>query len=151
VEIYREQGGKYNGKIVWEQEPRTKDGRNKIGMFLQRNFDLQKDQLVNGKVIDPDSGKEYDCRLLAEDDGTLTMKVKYGLLSFNDRPTRVKQWLACCSASAAGTTAAPAPAWQSGTVPGDGPGGNYGPVRPATREEDRAGKYAHGPEKRDCL
>ena len=80
VEIYEEKG-KYYGKIVdvyWDKskgedasavcEKCTDDRKNKkiIGLQIIRDLEKKGNEFKNGKILDPDNGKVYDCKIWVE-------------------------------------------------------------------------------------
>ncbi len=61
------------------------------GKFLAQDVVLDKNNLFTGLVFDPGNGKSYKATWLLSDDGkTLTLKVKWGLMSFNEDWKRIK-------------------------------------------------------------
>ena len=83
VEIYKDSNGKYQGKIVWLDEP-NENGKPKIdddnpdpklatrpvmGLPLLRNFKYssKKKRWTEGRIYDPKNGKTYDCYAWFED------------------------------------------------------------------------------------
>ncbi|MFO7924328.1 MAG: DUF2147 domain-containing protein [Bacteroidales bacterium] len=91
IEIYRVPGNKFNGRIVWLEEPFEDDGsikrddenpdrslRNRptLGIELLKDFtyNASKQEWENGTIYDPESGKTYDAFMRLE--GNNTMKLK---------------------------------------------------------------------------
>jgi uncharacterized protein (DUF2147 family) len=115
IEIYLEDG-KYNGKIVYLNSPvvvegdehgtvgeTRKDfknpdeslrGRPLLGMDLMRGFEHNgKNKWEDGRIYDPESGKEYNCKATMMDDDTLEVfgyvKVGFAKLGRDTGWTRV--------------------------------------------------------------
>jgi uncharacterized protein (DUF2147 family) len=85
--------GKYAGKIVWLNEPVYEEGdpeagktlhdrenpdeslrdRPLLGMDLMHSFrfDKKDGKWVDGKIYDPEAGKEYNCKVTMKDPDTL--------------------------------------------------------------------------------
>lgn len=91
VEIYRVPGNKFNGKIVWLEEPLNDQGRPKVddknpdsslsnrptlGLELLKDFTFNSDkkEWVSGTIYDPKSGKTYDCYMWLDGHNTLKLK-----------------------------------------------------------------------------
>jgi len=107
VEIYKE-GGKYFGKIVWLKEPNNEQGTPKVdknnpdaklrsqpilGLINLRNFTYAGDnQWEDGKVYDPEKGKDYSCQMTLVDPNTLEVRGYIGisLIGRTDTWKRVK-------------------------------------------------------------
>lgn len=81
IEIYKE-NGKYNGKIVWLEEP-NENGKPKVdkenpeeelrsrplmGLNLVSGFEFDDDQWEDGEIYDPKEGKTYSCRMRLDGD-----------------------------------------------------------------------------------
>ena len=77
IEIYKE-AGKYNGRIVWIDEPNDENGNPKLdvenpdeslrsrplmGLNLVSGFVFNDDQWEDGEIYDPKEGKLYSCRM----------------------------------------------------------------------------------------
>lgn len=108
VQIYK-QGTQYYGKIVWLKEPndpktnqpRT-DSNNSdaqkrrqpiLGLVNLRGFDhVSGNSWENGKIYDPENGKEYSCKLTLRDNNTLDVRGYIGisLIGRTDTWVRVK-------------------------------------------------------------
>ncbi len=108
IQVYK-QGGTYFGKIVWMTEPiDPKTGKPRLDV---KNPDekRQKRPLMNlpimynfkydganvwsdGKIYDPESGKEYNCKMTLKDPNTLDVRGYMGisLLGKTQTWTRVK-------------------------------------------------------------
>ena len=107
VEIYK-QGNKYFGKIVWLQEPNTEQGTPKVdknnpdaklrtqpilGLVNLRDFTFEGDnEWEDGKVYDPEKGKDYSCQMTLTDPNTLEVRGYIGisLIGRTDTWKRVK-------------------------------------------------------------
>lgn len=64
----KEKDRKYNGKVIG------------------KNIATVSDTELKGIVIDPDNNKEYNAKWMVSADGkTISLKVKWGLLSFNEK------------------------------------------------------------------
>ena len=92
IQITKESDGKFDGKIVWLDEP-NENGKPKVddenpdpklqnrpllGLTIVKNFkyDSKKERWVEGRIYDPDNGKTYDCFAWFEngDTGKLYLK-----------------------------------------------------------------------------
>jgi uncharacterized protein (DUF2147 family) len=107
VEIYK-QGNQYFGKIVWLKEPNTDQGTPKVdknnpdpklrsqpilGLVNLRDFTYGGDnEWEDGKVYDPEKGKDYSCQMTLTDPNTLEVRGYIGisLIGRTDTWTRVK-------------------------------------------------------------
>lgn len=107
VEIYK-QGGKYYGKIAWLKEPNNEQGTPKVdknnpdaklrnqpilGLVNLRDFTYAGDnEWEDGKVYDPEKGKDYSCQMTLIDPNTLEVRGYIGisLIGRTDTWTRVK-------------------------------------------------------------
>jgi uncharacterized protein (DUF2147 family) len=93
VQVYRE-NGKYFGKIVWLREPLNEKGLPKkdamnpeatlqtqplVGLVVLREFIFQENEWIDGKVYDPENGKEYKCYLRMKDANTLLLRGYIGI------------------------------------------------------------------------
>jgi uncharacterized protein (DUF2147 family) len=91
VEIYRVPGNKFNGRIVWLNEPlndrgmpkvddknpdRTLRDRPTLGLELLKDFSYNpsKQEWEKGTIYDPKSGRTYDCFMWLDGDNTLKLK-----------------------------------------------------------------------------
>lgn len=109
VQIYQ-QGDQYFGKIVWLKEPNdpktnqprtdsnNPDSRRKanplLGLVNLRNFSYDGENVWDqGKVYDPENGKEYTSKLTLRDANTLDVRgyVGISLIGRTDTWQRVKQ------------------------------------------------------------
>jgi uncharacterized protein (DUF2147 family) len=92
VQIVKSANGKYNGTIVWLDEPFEDDGSVKVddensdpklqkrtimGLPLLNNFvyDSKDKEWQDGTIYDPDSGNTYDCYIWFEEDQNV-LKIK---------------------------------------------------------------------------
>lgn len=108
VQIYK-QGDQYFGKIVWLKEPNDpktnrpktdsnhpdaqKRGQPLLGLVNLRNFSYDSGNVWDeGKVYDPENGKEYSCKLTLRDANTLDVRgyVGISLIGRTDTWQRVK-------------------------------------------------------------
>jgi len=93
VQVYRE-NGKYFGKIVWLKEPLNDKGLPKkdalnpkdalktqplVGLVVLREFIFQENEWTDGKIYDPENGKEYKCYLRMKDANTLLLRGYIGI------------------------------------------------------------------------
>ncbi len=109
VQIYK-QGDQYFGKIVWLKEPNApktnqpltdtnnpdsqKRAKPLLGLVNLRNFSYDSGNVWDqGKVYDPENGKEYSCKLTLRDANTLDVRgyVGISLIGRTDTWQRVKQ------------------------------------------------------------
>ena len=106
VQIYKQNGG-YFGKIVWIKEP-LKDGKPVLdtknpdpkkrsqpvmGLVFLRNFAYEGDDVwEGGKIYDPESGKDYSCKMTLRNENTLDVRgfIGFSLLGRTDTWKRVK-------------------------------------------------------------
>jgi uncharacterized protein (DUF2147 family) len=107
VQIYK-QGNQYFGKIVWLKEPNEADGKPKVdknnpdtkkrsqpimGLVNLRNFAYDGDDVwEDGKIYDPEAGKDYSCKMTLKDPNTLDVRGYIGisLIGRTDTWKRVK-------------------------------------------------------------
>lgn len=93
VQVYRE-NGKYFGKIAWLREPLNEKGQPKkdamnptaslksqplVGLVILREFVYSEGEWTNGKIYDPENGKEYKCYLRMKDPNTLLLRGYIGI------------------------------------------------------------------------
>lgn len=91
IEIYRVSGNKYNGKIVWLEEPNEEDGTVKrddenperslrtrplLGLEILKNFsyDASNEEWAEGTIYDPKSGRTYDAFMRLDGNNNLKLK-----------------------------------------------------------------------------
>ncbi|TVR74933.1 MAG: DUF2147 domain-containing protein [Marinilabiliales bacterium] len=91
IEIYKVDGNKYNGRIVWLSEPFEDDGSVKVdkenpdrslrnqpikGLEILKGFtyNTSKQEWEQGRIYDPDNGRTYDCYMSL--DGHNTLKIR---------------------------------------------------------------------------
>lgn len=81
IEIFKNDEGKYCGRIVWLKEPlknnqtiRDKNNpdeklrdRTILGLQILSGFEFTSDEWENGRIYDPESGKTYKCKAWFED------------------------------------------------------------------------------------
>ncbi|AQG78730.1 DUF2147 domain-containing protein [Spirosoma montaniterrae] len=108
VQIYK-QGGTYFGKLVWVSEPndpatgkpktdsRNADERKRsrplLNLPLMYNFKYDGGNVwADGKIYNPEDGKEYNCKMTLKDPNTLDVRgyVGISLLGKTQTWTRVK-------------------------------------------------------------
>lgn len=92
VQIYKE-GTKYNGKIVWLQNPTYEDGKVKVdknnpdkarqtvpllGLNMLKSFVFDEDEWEGGTIYDPENGKTYSCTIKFRD-GKLDLRGYIGI------------------------------------------------------------------------
>jgi uncharacterized protein (DUF2147 family) len=92
IQIVKSADGKYNGTIVWLDEPFEDDGSIKVddenpdpklqkrtimGLPLLKNFvyDSKDKEWQDGTIYDPDSGNTYDCYMWFDEDQNV-LKIK---------------------------------------------------------------------------
>lgn len=107
VQIYKS-GDKYNGKIVWLQEPNdpetgkpktdtknsdeTLRSRKILGMENLRGFSFIKKGLwEEGKIYDPKGGEDYSCTIKMLDDNTVEVRGYVGISLFGRTDTWKRQ------------------------------------------------------------
>jgi uncharacterized protein (DUF2147 family) len=99
---------KYYGKIIWLQEPNKPDGTPKkdqnnpdkskrnnpiIGLKLIKGFEYKGNNVwENGKIYDPENGKEYSCIITLKDKNTIDVRGYIGisLIGRTDTWTKVQ-------------------------------------------------------------
>ena len=91
VEIYRITGNKFNGRIVWLEEPLNDEGKPKVddknpdralrdrptmGLEILKDFTFNssKQEWEKGTIYDPKSGRTYDCYMWLDGNNTLKLK-----------------------------------------------------------------------------
>lgn len=108
VQIYK-QGDKYFGKIVWLKEPNDpatgkpkldvknpdaqKQSRPLVGMVNLRDFKYDGDKVwEDGKIYDPENGKEYSCKIKLVNANQLDVRgfIGLSLIGRTDSWVRVK-------------------------------------------------------------
>ncbi|HEV7349990.1 DUF2147 domain-containing protein [Telluribacter sp.] len=108
VQIYQ-QGNKYYGKIVWLKEPNDpatgapkldknnpESGKQKqplIGLVNLRDFTYAGNNVwEDGKIYDPENGKEYSCKMTLKNNNTLEVRgyIGFSFIGRTDVWTRVK-------------------------------------------------------------
>ena len=96
IQIYR-YGGKYYGKIIWLKHPFDETGKPKVdhknpaeternrqllGLIMLRDFIFEGDEWKDGKIYNPQDGKEYKCNIKLADDKTLSVRGYIGISLF---------------------------------------------------------------------
>ena len=108
IQIYK-QGGTYFGKLIWISEPNdpatgkpktdsrntdeSKRSRPLINLPLMYNFKYDGGSVwSDGKIYNPEDGKEYNCKLTLKDPNTLNVRgyVGISLLGKTQTWTRIK-------------------------------------------------------------
>lgn len=106
IQLYR-QDGKYYGKIVWLFQPLDGAGKPKVdinnpnenvrhksllGLIMLTDFKYEDGQWTNGKIYNPQDGKEYKCCMKLKDDKTLSVRgyIGFSMLGKTEKFTRVK-------------------------------------------------------------
>ena len=92
IEVYKD-GGKYFGKIVWLEEPiddetgqpklddenqdKSLQSRPVLGLMLLRDFEFDgEDEWEDGKIYDPNNGKDYSCYMEMQDETKDNLKLR---------------------------------------------------------------------------
>jgi uncharacterized protein (DUF2147 family) len=88
IQVYK-QNGQYFGKIIWLLKPLDKNNLPKVdknnpdknlqskpllGLVLLRDFKYKDDEWVNGKIYNPEDGKEYKAYMKLKDNQTLFVR-----------------------------------------------------------------------------
>jgi len=108
IQIYK-QGNQYFGKLIWLKEPTDPatgkpktDGKNTnaalrsrglMGLNVMTGFKYGGDNVwENGKIYNPEDGKEYSCKMTLKDPSTLDVRgyVGISLLGKTQTWTRIK-------------------------------------------------------------
>lgn len=106
IQIYK-QGDKYFGKLYWLKEPNGPKGNPKLdvnnpdpqqknkpllGSLILRNFTYDNGEWNNGRIYDPQNGKDYKCYIKLKDPKTLSLRGYIGisLLGRTEVWTRVR-------------------------------------------------------------
>jgi uncharacterized protein (DUF2147 family) len=108
VQIYK-QGNRYYGKIVWLKEPNdpatgapkldknnpaaAKKKQPLLGLVNLSNFTYAGNNVwEDGKIYDPENGKEYSCKMTLQDPNTLDVRgyVGFSFIGRTDTWIRVK-------------------------------------------------------------
>ncbi len=114
IEIYKGDGGKYFGKIVWLKEPaypaddkkgmagKTKVDRENpdpakrnqpiLGLLILRDFVFSGSIWEQGRIYDPENGKDYKCKMTLSTPDTLDVRgfIGFSMFGRTDNWTRVK-------------------------------------------------------------
>ncbi|MDQ6814106.1 MAG: DUF2147 domain-containing protein [Bacteroidota bacterium] len=106
IQLYK-QDGKYYGKIIWLKQPNDEAGKPKIdknnpdeearskrllGLIMLRDFKYENGEWTDGKIYNPDDGKEYRSKMKLKDAKTLAVRGYIGISLFGktENFTRVK-------------------------------------------------------------
>lgn len=101
VQIYK-QGDKYYGKIIWMKDPSKLDTKNPdskrhsqpiLGMVNLRDFTYSSTNLwEDGKIYDPENGKEYSAKMTLVNANQLNVRgfIGISLIGRTDSWVRVK-------------------------------------------------------------
>src|SRR3954466_14431557 len=96
IEIYKS-GGKYYGKLIWLKHPfdntgkpkvdyknPDENGRNKrlLGLVMLRDFIYDNDEWKDGRIYNPQDGKEYKSFIKLTDDKTMSVRGYIGFSLF---------------------------------------------------------------------
>jgi len=88
IMIFKDKG-KYYGKIIWLTKPNDKSGLPKIdinnpdksirskpllGLIMLKDFKYEDGEWVDGKIYNPDDGKEYKAYMKLKDTFTLSVR-----------------------------------------------------------------------------
>lgn len=107
IQVYK-QGNKYYGKLVWLKEPNDENGKPKldannpdktlktkplVGLIILRDFVYEDGEWKNGRIYDPQNGKDYKCYMKLKDGKTLNVRGYIGisLIGRTEVWTRVTQ------------------------------------------------------------
>lgn len=98
VKIFKDNAGKYHGKIVWLRDPLNEEGKPKVdknnpddakkktpllGLQNMRNFVYEGDKKwIDGQIYDPENGSDYSCKMELTDDNTLEVRGYIGVSLF---------------------------------------------------------------------
>jgi uncharacterized protein (DUF2147 family) len=105
VQIYKT-NGRYFGKVVWIRDTRDMSGRIKtdkknpdpalrerpiVGMQMLRDFVYKDDEWIDGKLYNPEDGKEYRCIMSLKNKETLRVRgyIGFSWIGKTDVWTRV--------------------------------------------------------------
>jgi uncharacterized protein (DUF2147 family) len=107
IKIYKDNKGKYHGKIVWLREPYYEDGTPKVdknnpdeskrktpllGYNNLKNFTYDgNNKWVDGTIYDPENGSEYNCKMELVDENTLEVRGFIGISLFGRTDTWKRQ------------------------------------------------------------
>ena len=94
VNVYKE-NSKYHGRIIWLRDSLNAEGKPKLdkhnpdaklktrtvkGILVVRDFQWEGDNLwENGKIYDPENGKDYSCKMTLTDSNTLEVRGFIGI------------------------------------------------------------------------
>ncbi len=89
VQFYKTKSGKYAGKVVkilekgqedalCEKCPGDKKNQPVLNMVIAQGLEQQGKEWKNGRILDPEKGKEYNCKVWLEDEKTLKVRGYWG-------------------------------------------------------------------------
>ncbi len=93
IQVYK-QGNKYFGKLIWLKEPNDENGKPKldannpdknlktkplVGLIILRDFVHDNGEWKNGRIYDPQNGKDYKCYMKLKDAKTLNLRGYIGI------------------------------------------------------------------------
>lgn len=96
LQLYK-QNGKYYGKIIWLKQPYDEAGKPKVdknnpdnhfrgqhllGLVMLKDFRYEDGEWTDGKIYNPDDGKEYQCNMKLKDPATLSIRGYIGFSLF---------------------------------------------------------------------
>lgn len=96
IQLYK-QDGKYYGKIVWLNDPYDETGKpmvdrnnpnenarnhSLLGLVMFSAFRYEDGEWTDGKIYNPEDGKEYKCCMKLKDEKTLTVRGYIGISLF---------------------------------------------------------------------
>jgi uncharacterized protein (DUF2147 family) len=98
IKIFKDNAGKYHGKIVWLRDPKDENGNPKVdknnpdeskkktpllGLQNLRNFTYDGNKKwVDGQIYDPENGSDYSCKMELTDENTLEVRGFIGVSLF---------------------------------------------------------------------
>jgi uncharacterized protein (DUF2147 family) len=96
LQLYKH-NGKYYGKIIWLKQPNDETGKPKVdknnpndnyrnqrllGLVMLKDFRYDNGEWTDGKIYNPDDGKEYECNMRLKDAKTLSVRGYIGIPLF---------------------------------------------------------------------
>lgn len=96
IQIYKN-NGKYFGKIIWLKHPYDQRGKPKVdyknpnetvrnnqllGLIMLRDFIYENEEWKDGKIYNPQDGKEYKSYIKLTDDKTMSVRGYIGISLF---------------------------------------------------------------------
>jgi uncharacterized protein (DUF2147 family) len=88
LSIFKDKG-KYYGKLIWLTQPNDKEGKAKVdknnpdpqvrhkpllGLLMLKDFKYKNEEWVDGKIYNPDDGKEYKAYIRLKDAKTMLVR-----------------------------------------------------------------------------